>query len=479
MFLAIKARGGGFHGIRKGIKIPHIFTFSCVAFLIIMPNAYMCLNYAVPIGGTYDKQEMFGRDWNAGGLSLYKERYWVDAFIWLNEQDTEIEEPYLRPGFISWWDYGFYEVAVGGHPTVADNFQSGIPCAANFQTSETEEEAISVLIVRLCEGDMQRTSGEILNGKLSPQVKTIFENYLGCCKKPGEKLIELLENPAEYSTSFGKPVAPEYGNTFYKIELENARYQDAVSLITGNLTLDEIVNMHREIEIATGTSIRYYGIEGYDMQIFNVFNFLSDKGTYGFATSEDHFFGTKWYGADGTEYTEEELANKSRVELEEINPSPSTIRKEPYFNTMVYRGYKGSRELELPGYGLKHFYPKYISPYPYPGTQYPAVVILEYHAGAIINGTITLGNKSVEVMPVVALDEFGIPHDFNISTIEGNYSVVVPPGNITLNFIVNDNTTIDLFFNETEGVLAPITEEEASRNVQYRRKIDVKVEDYL
>ena len=52
------------------------------------------------------------------------------------------------PAFISWWDYGFYESAIGDHPTVADNFQDGIPPAANFHTSTSEEEAVAVWIVR-------------------------------------------------------------------------------------------------------------------------------------------------------------------------------------------------------------------------------------------------------------------------------------------------------------------------------------------
>jgi len=467
MIAGIKAIGG-IRGVRHGIKLPHIFTFSCVAFLLILPNAYMCMVYAVPVGGTYDKQEMFGDDWDAGGISLYKERYWVDAFMWLNDQDTEIEEHVDRPGFISWWDYGFYEVAVGAHPTVADNFQEGIPCAANFLTSETEDEAIAVLIVRLCEGELQKNSGTYLKGVLSEEVRDIIEDYLGCCKKPGQELINILENPEKYAPSYNELVAPEYGNTQLKISLENARYQDAVKLITDTLELEQIVEMHKEIEDATGFSIRYYGAEGYDLSIFTVFDFLSDKGTYGFATTEDRYFDTTWVDVNGKEYTEEQLGTLSRTDLEKLNPQARTIRKDTYYTTMVYRAYKGGKDVEIPGYGLKHFYPKYISPYPYPGTQYPAVVILEYHAGAIVTGVVSYDNVTLGNVGVIVYDELGVPHDFNVTNTLGEYSVVVPPGNVTLRTIVNETISQDI------SVL--VTEDEANRIGEYKKHVDIVVE---
>ena len=51
---------------------------------------------------------------------------WNDAYEWLSEQDSDV--PFSeRPAFVSWWDYGFQALASGDHPTVADNFQSGIP----------------------------------------------------------------------------------------------------------------------------------------------------------------------------------------------------------------------------------------------------------------------------------------------------------------------------------------------------------------
>ena len=453
---------GGWRGVRHGIKLPHTFTFCCIAFLLILPNAYMCLNYAVPIGGSYDKVEMFGeKNYDAGGLVLYKERYLTDAFMWLNDQDTEIEDPVDRPGFISWWDYGFYEVAIGAHPTVASNFQDGIPCAANFQISENESEAIAVLIVRLCQADM-------VDGYLSDEVQTIFENALGCCGGKGEDLTNIIANPEEYALSYDTYIAPEYGNKQMKVTLENAMYHDAVDMIVDTLTLEQIVSMYAKVEDATGFSIRYYGVEGYDIQIFNVFNFLSDKGTYGYMTSEDYFFNTVWVDVNGTEYTEEQIESYGRYELEKMNPKPRTVKKDTFYNTMVYRAYKGGKDIEMPGYGLKHFYPKYISPYPYPGTQYPAVVILEYYAGAVVSGRVAHDNITLGNVAVVVYDELGVPHDFNVTNIMGEYSVVVPPGNVTLRAIVNETISQD--------ITITVTEDEANRIGEYTKHVDIEIE---
>ena len=163
MARSVRSAGGGIHGLRRGAKFIHLFGILFVAFLLILPNAYLAFDAAVP--GT-EKKEVFG-DLPSGafGSSLGKEAYWVHAFSWFKEQDTGIERPAERPAFISWWDYGFYEVAVGGHPTVADNFQDGIPPAANFHTATSENEAVIIWVVRLLEGNVEDN-----NGKLSDDV---------------------------------------------------------------------------------------------------------------------------------------------------------------------------------------------------------------------------------------------------------------------------------------------------------------------
>ena len=77
---------------------------------------------------------------------------WNGAYEWLSEQDSE--DPFSdRPAFVSWRDYGFQALASGGHPTVADNFQSGIPSSGAMLLSSGQEDTLSMFITTLAFGD--------------------------------------------------------------------------------------------------------------------------------------------------------------------------------------------------------------------------------------------------------------------------------------------------------------------------------------
>ena len=195
MIRNIRSAGGGFHGIRRGVKFLHVFGILFIAFLVLLPNAFIAFDAAVPTNaptqnGTSNlKRDMFGEEHSgAFGLGIGKERYWADAFKWLSEQDNEINNPDDRPAFISWWDYGFYEVAMGDHPTVADNFQDGIPPASNFHTATSEQEAVAVWIVRLLEGEVKHNQG-----KLSEEVISVLEKHLD--SNHSNDVINWIENP--------------------------------------------------------------------------------------------------------------------------------------------------------------------------------------------------------------------------------------------------------------------------------------------
>ena len=83
---------------------------------------------------------------------------WNEAYEWLSQQDSDV--PFSeRPAFVSWWDYGFQALASGDHPTVADNFQSGIPNSGAMLLSTGQEDTLSLFITTLAFGDRN------LNGK--------------------------------------------------------------------------------------------------------------------------------------------------------------------------------------------------------------------------------------------------------------------------------------------------------------------------
>jgi asparagine N-glycosylation enzyme membrane subunit Stt3/uncharacterized membrane protein len=96
-----------------------------------------------------------GQCWYMGTFGPgFNGRSWNQAYDWLEHQDQDVSFS-ERPAFVSWWDYGFQALAQGQHPTVADNFQSGIPAAGNMLLASGEEDTLALFIATLAEGDMR------------------------------------------------------------------------------------------------------------------------------------------------------------------------------------------------------------------------------------------------------------------------------------------------------------------------------------
>ncbi len=108
------------------------------------------LGFSLLNSGNYDANSdlwymgTFGPGFNSGSWNL--------AYEWLSEQDTEVSFS-ERPAFVSWWDYGFQALAQGAHPTVADNFQSGIPNSGAMLLSASQEDTVALFITTLAQGD--------------------------------------------------------------------------------------------------------------------------------------------------------------------------------------------------------------------------------------------------------------------------------------------------------------------------------------
>ncbi len=498
MIKSIK-RVGGLQGVRKGISFLHVFGILFIAFLLILPNAYLALDAAVP---ATEKEDVFGDLPNgAFGSSFGKEQYWVHAYEWFAQQDTEIENPADRPAYISWWDYGFYGVAVGGHPVVADNFQDGIPPAANFHTSKTEQEAVSVWIIRLLEGEAQ-------NAALSSSLINTLNNYLD--ENDTDDFVSWIENPRS-SPSYGDPIAPQYGEEFsedYPIGQQwptNALYQDGMDLLTSRLSDKQLTQLYRDIQDVTGRSIRYYGVEGYDRQIFNIFAFLADRSLLlvagmGEYSPEDDFTRVIYVTQNGQELTFEEVMNRTDVQNQQDPIADTkTVYKDDYFETMFYKTYigvvqtdqsgkKSIPQYQIPCQDMKHFYAQYISPYPqYAYNQgQSAVVIAKYYEGAIVNGTISFLDENKDFNVVIKQNishyqtQIPVDHDTNTS-VNGSYEVIVPAGDVLLQVQrypeLGDNAFVmtNVTFSD-DGMYPAITEDEATRTSDnYRKQVDIEI----
>ena len=100
-----------------------------------------------------DYEAFGGRSYMGSFGSGFNGQYWNDAFDWLSEQDTN--ESYSdRPAFVSWWDYGFQALNTGEHPSVSDNFQSGIPASGNMLLARSQTDLVAMFIQHLAVGDI-------------------------------------------------------------------------------------------------------------------------------------------------------------------------------------------------------------------------------------------------------------------------------------------------------------------------------------
>jgi len=500
MIKTVKSIGGGWYGIKKGVKTRHIAGAVFIVLFIMMPNAWMAFDASLPA----TMKDKFKSDkLGAFGLGLHTEKYWTDAFSWLKEQNSHLNDT-EKPAFISWWDYGFYCVAMADNPTVADNFQDGIPPAANFHTAKSEKEAVAIFIIRLAEGDMKNN-----NGKLSEGIKKVFEKYLG---NKSTNLTKILEEPATYAPSYNTLVSPDYQKEKYKlpspslwpvkVREENAMYHDATEILM-NLSDEEITWFYHDMQNETGYSIRYYGVEGYDINIFNVFTFLADKGIFMYATREDDYFKlNEWYEDKyGGKHTPEEVENMTQREIQdlELKPRREIKHKDAFYDTMVYKTYLGetvspqifenysnSQQLAYfmsPTTGMKHFVAEYVSPITQDKPLYfirgslcrgcPAVVIAKYYEGARISGTIQSEGEAIKYAHVEVQKNItmfgisrGISHDSTTTDENGYFTLIAPAGNISL--IISQGYGTDrvvikrITFNGT-GVFAPITDDDAMR----------------
>ena len=455
---------GGLHGLRKGIKLPHIIGISIVLLLVLLPNSFLALDAATP--PSMDK-EFFGSQ-GYFGLGAGQQIYWADACYWLSQQDTEIANDTDRPGILTWWDYGFYLASMSGHPTVADNYQSGIPPAANFHTAQSEKEATAVMIIRLVEGT--KVPKNVAKGIMPQEVKDVLITHLNKAtvyhtqNNTAQQLINILEDPETYAPTYDTFVASEWGNNILKVTEFNAMYHDACNMLV-NLTDDEITMLYKDMQIITKTSIRYYGIEVRDMtSIFAVFPFLADKSTHGYVTMEDDFFATKYVSkVDGNIYEIEQLENMSTQQRDALDLTTTTVKKGGYYNSMAFKTFYGINESKrIPTYMMKHWYLSYVSPY---------ISIAKYYEGAKVNGTVIMNNSLVTGGVVYVLDENKIPHDYAV-TQAGQFDVIVPAG----------NSTLSLYFNQTlvkEILIDNITEAQARRDVDFGKTVEFIIEETI
>ena len=165
------------------------------------------------------------RDYEAFGSRAYMGSFgsgfngqsWNDAHEWLSQQDVYHEgvtdkascdkEDGIwdsgeslcemkfgdKPAFVSWWDYGFQALNTGQHPSVSDNFQTGIPASGNMLLARSQTDLVAMFTQHLAVGDITYNVGKTGEKEFTPAFESALDDHLNAQQMDEIKLILLQD----------------------------------------------------------------------------------------------------------------------------------------------------------------------------------------------------------------------------------------------------------------------------------------------
>jgi dolichyl-diphosphooligosaccharide--protein glycosyltransferase len=494
---SLSDRRSQFSAFRRAFKIRHVLIFALVLGLIL-PNIWISIDAGIPgntksgysvqvadsLPSWLQPNSTIGAAnayFGAAGTSLDTPNQYDSAgYNWLAAQDTNTPAP-NRPAVVSWWDYGFQTIDQGDHPSVADNFQNGIDPAGQFLLAQNESNAIGVLATTLLQAEILHTGDPYLPSSLNAILAADGLNLT--------KLHTLLANEsADYNLVVANPALylPVDPTTLTD---DNAMYLAASTFIGSSLTVAGVANVYNDIQSYTGWSIRYDLVDsrlvpfsGQDTGIFYAPADLTGR-VIDAAGLPASFFNVTVLGSDGNTYP-----------LGSVPASVSAVQYninyfQPFYNSMIFHTYFGYDGAEVgqtsgipglssnlqsspvePGWMLQHFEVVYRTAYYCPtqsddnnsncnAENLPTAValakanpgsvanttdyryfqggeaFLEYYPGQPVVGTAHLADGTpASGVRVTVFDQWGIPHMTTVTAADGSYSLVLPPGNDTVNF---------------------------------------------
>lgn len=488
-----RSRLGAF---RRSFKLRHVLVIILVVGLLV-PNIWYGIDAGIPSNSKaaastqvynslpawiqpFPASQASSWYFGAAGSSLDTPNlYDSAAYTWLGQQDVATPAP-ARPAFVSWWDYGFQAVDQGQHPTVADNFQNGIDPSGQFLLAQNQSIAIGVLAVTLLNAEQAKTGQQYLPAALNQILARDGLNLStlhNALVNQSADYNAVVANPALYL-----PVNPSTLTTL------NAMFMVASYYIAGAQSPSGVARIYNDIMQYTGWSIRYsmtdsrlIPFSGTNTGIYyapadltgRVIDDAGDPSTY---------FNVTVLGSDGNYYPAGQLPANVQAVQYYVNYFA------PFYNSMIYRiyfGYNGTdvglgvgipgllgsleNDPVMPGWMLSHFEVEYQTAYYCPdasqasnqacyyATNKPTALalqasqggvadtnasayfsggesILVYYPGQTMTGTVELPNGvPVAGARVTVSDGWGIPHQSVVTGPNGQYTVILPPGNDTVN----------------------------------------------
>ena len=494
-FFSLSARGNRLLALRRSVKLRHV-ALGLLIVALLLPNVWYATDAAIPsnLKSQYNEQVYNSlpgplQTSSANASSAYfgaagiqtdtPQQYDESGYNWLAQQDTNILPISARPAFISWWDYGFQALDQGQHPTVADNFQDGIAPAGAFLLSQNESQAIAVMATDLLSAESQTSGHPYLPSALNTILArdgvnlTLLHTYL---VNQSRDVPIVLDHPSVYGEFDAATISPL-----------SAMYAVVSNFLASTLSENSVVKVYQDVQSYTGWSIRYamsnslmFPTSGSSTGIFYAPADLTGRviSSGGIPTQ---FFQVTVLGTDGNTYILGQQPSSVGVVSYNITYYPS------FYNSMIYRFYAGYNGTDVgagagipgltsslsnyqpePGWMMQHFVQGYRTAYwcPYkdyqahpncfvavnyaqaaaaqasgngtadlsPTSYYSAgETIMEYYPGATVTGAVTLPDGTpVQGLQVTILDQYGIPHMTTTTNAQGVYSLIAPPGPVTV-----------------------------------------------
>jgi len=484
-------RRSQFSAFRKAFKPRHVLVMALVV-AVVLPNVWVAIDAGIPgntklqygsqvgsslpswiqLNTTDPASYYFGA---VGGDLDTPNQYDSAAYDWLAQQDTNLP-PQERPAFVSWWDYGFQAIDQGDHPSVADNFQHGIDPAGQFLLAQNESLAIGVLTTTILQAEQRATGQPYLPASLNRILAqdglnlTRLHNYLS---NTSYDYSLVVHHPEVYL-----PVNPS------TLTDDNAMYLAMEYFLASSLPLNGVAKVYDDVQAYTGWSIRYamadsrlFPFSGSDTGIFYAPADLTGR-VIDRAGAPASFYNLTVLGSDGNYYP---YGVPLPAGVTQVG-GPVINYFAPFYDSMIYRTYIGYNGTDVgqspgipgltmnatiePGWMLQHFEVVYKTAYLCTQPNYagvcnaanvPAAVaeapringsadtraysyfsggesILEYYPGQTLLGNVELANGApAGGVRVTVTDGWGIPHDTVLTAPDGSFSLVLPPGNDTVN----------------------------------------------
>ena len=164
-----------------------------------------------------DYEAFGGRAYMGSFGSGFNGQAWNDAHEWLSQQDLYHEDATDeascededgiwdsdeslcemkfgdKPAFVSWWDYGFQALNTGQHPSVSDNFQTGIPASGNMLLARSQTDLVAMFTQHLAMGDVSYNIGKTGETAFTPAFESALDDHLNTQQMDEIKLIMLRE----------------------------------------------------------------------------------------------------------------------------------------------------------------------------------------------------------------------------------------------------------------------------------------------